>query len=259
MYLHFNPPAVDAPGDCLSTTETFRQIARRMGLEEPSLYDSDEQLLDALLDSDHPSLTGIDAARLQREGWVRLNYPRPFVPFADGFDTPSGKLEFASESARRAGHDPLPTYTPPLEAVDGDGWGLALVAPASHYFLNTIFANDARARRRTGGPRIRVHPDDAAQRGLVDGEAARVHNGRGEFLAIVEVTDAVRPGVAASTKGHWLKHVGANANATVVERDADMGSGAVFHDNRVEVERVPQAMDHAAAAAPAGATASPPR
>jgi len=238
MYLHLNPPAVDPPGDCLPSTETFRQIARRMGLEEPSLYDSDEQLLEALLSSGHPSLAGIDAARLRRDGWVRLNYPRPFVPFADGFDTPSGKLEFVSESARRDGLDPLPTYTPPLEAANGDGWGLALVAPASHYFLNTIFANDERARRRSGGPRIRVHPDDAAARGLLDGETARVHNARGEFLATVEITDAARPGVAASTKGHWLKHVGANANATVAERDADMGSGAVYHDNRVEVEPV---------------------
>ena len=64
-------------------------------------------------------------------------------------------------------------------------------------------------------------------------------NARGAFLAAVEVSDSVRPGVIASTKGHWLKHVrgGANVNATVEERDADMGGGAIFHDNRVEVER----------------------
>jgi anaerobic selenocysteine-containing dehydrogenase len=238
LYLLLNEPAVAPPGDCLSTTETFRQIARRMGLEEPALYDSDEQLIDALLDSEHPSLAGIDAARLHREGWVRLGYPRPFVPFADGFETPSRKLEFFSAAAERDGLDPLPTYTPPREAASGNGHGLALVAPASHYFLNTIFANDERARRRSGGPRIRVHPDDAAARGLVDGESARVYNDRGEFLATVEVTDAVRPGVAASTKGHWVKHVGANVNETVEERDSDMGAGAVFHDNRVEVEPV---------------------
>jgi anaerobic selenocysteine-containing dehydrogenase len=159
------------------------------------------------------------------------------VPFADGFDTPSGKLEFLSESAGRDGFDPLPTYTPPLEAAGGEG--LALIAPASHWFLNTIFANDPTARRRSGGPRVRVHPEDAAARGLRAGERARVHNARGEFAAEVEISDAVRPGVVASTKGHWLKHVGgANANATVEERDADMGAGAVFHDNRVEVEPI---------------------
>ena len=30
----------------------------------------------------------------------------------------------------------------------------------------------------------------------------------------------------------------ATGNATVDERDADMGGGAVFHDNRVEIERL---------------------
>jgi anaerobic selenocysteine-containing dehydrogenase len=239
LYLHLNTPAVDPPGECLSTTETFRRLARRMGLTEPSVFDSDEELLRTLLDSDHPSLDGIDLDRLRRDGWVRMNYPRPFVPFADGFPTPSGKLEFLSQTAAQNGHDPLPAYTPPAEAGAGqlaERYPLALVAPAAHYFLNTMFANDETLRRRAGGPRVVLHPDDADERGLRDGDRARIHNGRGEFTATVEVSDAVRPGVAASTKGHWVKHVGANANATVPERDADMGDGAVYHDNRVEVE-----------------------
>ena len=93
---------------------------------------------------------------------------------------------------------------------------------------------------KAGAPRIELHPADAEPRGLQTGDQARVFNARGEFTAAVEVSDRVRPGVVASTKGHWLKHVrgGANINATVDERDADMGRGAVFHDNRVEVEGV---------------------
>jgi anaerobic selenocysteine-containing dehydrogenase len=239
LYVHLNTPAVPPPGECLSTTETFRRLAGRMGLTEPSLYDSDEELLRTLLDSDDPSLDGVDLETLRREGWMRMNYPRPFVPFADGFPTPSGKLEFLSQSAAQDGHDPLPAYTPPAEAAGGqlaERYPLALVAPASHYFLNTMFANDETLRRRAGGPRVVLHPDDAGERGLRDGDRARIHNARGEFTATVEVSDAVRRGVAASTKGHWVKHVGANANATVPERDADMGDGAVYHDNRVEVE-----------------------
>jgi anaerobic selenocysteine-containing dehydrogenase len=112
------------------------------------------------------------------------------------------------------------------------------LAPASHWFLNSMFANHPGLRERAGGPRIELHPDDAGARALKTGDEARVFNERGEFIALVEVSDRVRPGVVASTKGHWLKHVrgGANANATVEERDADMGRGAVFHDNRVEVE-----------------------
>ena len=65
-----------------------------------------------------------------------------------------------------------------------------------------------------------------------------VGNARGTFLAVAELTDRVRPGVVASTKGRW-PGAGANVNATVAERDSDMGGGAVFHDNRVRVERAP--------------------
>jgi anaerobic selenocysteine-containing dehydrogenase len=103
-----------------------------------------------------------------------------------------------------------------------------------------MFANKPELMKRAGGPRIELHADDASARGLRTGDTARVYNDRGSFLAVVEVSDRVRPGVVTSTKGHWLKNVrgGANANATVEERDSDMGGGAVFHDNRVEVSPV---------------------
>jgi anaerobic selenocysteine-containing dehydrogenase len=229
MYVSLNRPAVAPAGEAAPATETFRRIARAMRLEEPALYDDDETLARTLLG---------DATyeRLYEQGWTRLDYPTPFVPFTDGFPTPSGKLEFYSERAAQDGHDPLPGYVPP---ADGD-LPLALIAPASHWFLNTMFANKPDLRRRAGEPKIELHPQDAQDRGLETGDTARILNARGSFLARVEVSERVRPGVIASTKGHWLKNIrgGANVNATVEERDADMGGGAVFHDNRVEVELV---------------------
>lgn len=241
LYLLWNEPAVPPPGECLPNSEIFRRLAARMGLEHPALYDSDEELARQLLDSDHPSVAGITLERLKREGSVRLNLPRPFVPFEDGFPTPSGKLEFYSTKAAEDGLDPLAGYTPPAEAgVAGDettrSHPLALIAPASHYFMNTIFANHAGLLKQAGVPRIVVHPDDAEVRALAAGQQAIVFNERGSFRAEVQVSDAVRPGVVASTKGYWNKLVGgANVNATVAERDSDMGHGAVYHDNRVEV------------------------
>jgi anaerobic selenocysteine-containing dehydrogenase len=243
LYLALNQPATAPPGECLPTTETFRRIAARLGLEEPSLYDSDEQLARQLLDSGHPSLEGITYEQLRRDGWVRLNYPRPFVPFADGFPTPSGRLEFYSEQAARDGLDPLAGYTPPAE-VAGSGNGtstpypLALLAPASHYFLNSMFPNHPEMARRAGPPTVVLHPDDAAARRIVAGQQVRVRNDRGAFVATAQIGDGVRPGVVATTKGHWSKLLGglSTINATVAERDADMGGGAVYHDNGVEVE-----------------------
>jgi anaerobic selenocysteine-containing dehydrogenase len=240
LYLLWNEPAVAPPGECLSTSETFRRLARHMGLTEPSLYDSDEELARQLLDSDHPWLTGVTLDRLRKEGHVRLNVPKPFLPFAEGFPTPSGKLEFVSARAAAAGHDPVPAYVPPAAATDTERaarYPLVLISAASHHFLNTVFANNPELRRRAGEPRITLHPADAAARGLTDGDRVRAGNERGSFDAVVEVSDRVRPGVAATTKGHWAKlSGGSNANATVDERDADLAGGAVYHDTRVEVE-----------------------
>ena len=245
MYLAWNEPATAPPGECLPTTEIFRRLARRMGLDTPALFDSDETMARQLLGSGHPSLDGITLEELKARGWMRLHYPDPFVPFAAGFPTASGKLEFVSARMAEAGLDPVAGYTPAHETSQRDtalarDYPLALVTPANHYFLNSLFANVASQRKRSGRPAVRIHPDDAAPRGLETGHEARVFNDRGAFVALVEVTDGVRRGVVASTKGQWPRFVpgGATVNATVDERDADMGGGAVFHDNRVQVERL---------------------
>src|ERR687898_570822 len=51
LYLAWNEPAVEPPGECLPHTEIFRRLARAMGLREPALYDDDLTLARALLDS----------------------------------------------------------------------------------------------------------------------------------------------------------------------------------------------------------------
>ncbi|WP_119730308.1 molybdopterin-containing oxidoreductase family protein [Thermomonospora amylolytica] len=237
LYLAWNEPAVEPPGECLPTTETFRRLARRMGLTEPSLYDTDEQLAEQAL---RP--TGITLDRLRKEGFARLPLPDPFVPFADGFPTPSGRLEFVSDLAAAAGHDPVAGYVPAAEVPDPERaarYPLALIAAAPHHFLNTVFGDNPELRRRAGEPRVTLHPDDAAARGVRAGDRVRVHNDRGAFEAVAEVSDDVRPGVAATVKGRWPKlSGGANANALVTERDSDMGGGAVFHDTRVQITRL---------------------
>ncbi|TDE34278.1 molybdopterin oxidoreductase family protein [Nonomuraea mesophila] len=233
LYLLWNEPAGPPPGECLSTTETFRRLARHMGMSEPSLYDSDLELAEQLLSSGHPSLAGITLDRLRKEGWVRMNYPKPFAPFADGFPTPSGRLRFPP--AKEA-------YVPPhsVRAAGSSPYRLTLITPASHLFLNTTFGNNPELRRRAKDPVVLVNPADAAERGLAGGQRVRVHNDGGEFLADVEISDRVAAGVVASPKGRWPKFTpgGANPNAVVAERDGDMGRGPAFHDNLVEISAV---------------------
>jgi anaerobic selenocysteine-containing dehydrogenase len=244
LYLAWNEPAVSPPGECLPTTEIFRRLARKMDLDTPALYESDETIARQLLDSGHPSLAGITFDELKARGWMRLNYPDPFVPFANTFPTASGKLEFVSDRMAQSGMDPVAGYTPPHETSQHDTtlvreYPLTLITPANHYFLNSIFANVQRQQRRSGEATLLIHPADAAPRQITAGDQLRVANARGAFFAVADVSDCVRPGVVASTKGRWpgFSKGGATINATVDDRDSDMGCGAVFHDNRVRVEK----------------------
>ena len=243
-YLAWNPPAVAAPGECLPNTEILRRLARGLGVTEPCVYDSDEAMVRAVLDSEDLRIDGITFERLTERGWLRLGQPQPWAPLAKGFPSPSGRVEFYSARAEAAGLDPLPTYIPPHEAGARDPelarrYPLAVIAPAGPHFLNTEFSNLPAMRDKAGPQQVLLHQDDAAPRGLQTGDVARVFNDRGEYLAIVEVSDRVPPGIVGGAKGHWpkLNPGGTSITATVMEKDADMGRGALFHDNRVEVER----------------------
>jgi anaerobic selenocysteine-containing dehydrogenase len=245
LYLSWNEPAVPPPGQCLPTTEIFRRLAQKLGLDEPALYESDETIAQQVLDSGHSSVQGVTLEALKARGSIRLNYPEPFIPFANVFPTPSGKLEFVSERMAQAGLDPVAGYTPSRETSQRDTthareYPLALITPANHYFLNSTFANVPRQRQRAGASTVFIHPDDASPREIHTGEEVRVANERGSFLAIANVNDSVRPGVVASTKGRWPcdSKEGATINATVADHDSDMGAGALYHDNRVRVGKV---------------------
>src|SRR5262249_19643945 len=120
LYISWNEPAVPPPGECLPSTEIYRRLSRRLGLDAPCLYRSDDEIAPQIPPSDRPPLRGIPLERLKERGWMRLDSPQPFAPFADGFPSPSGKLEFFSARMAAAGLDPLAGYTPPYEAAQRD-------------------------------------------------------------------------------------------------------------------------------------------
>jgi len=233
LYLNLNQPAVAPTGDCLPHTEIFRRLAQAMGLTEPSLFATDDELLDALLDTDDLRAAGIDAAHLRAEGFVRLpGAPKPFLPFAEGFPTPSERFEFVSARAQNDGLGRLPHYVAPVEAGQQEQAGAYdLIAAAGDWHINSTFAGTKVTERRTEAPPIIIHPLDAERDGLTAGSTIVVSNDRGSFTAELAVDTLARRGTAVSTKGWW----GLELNNTVLERDSDMAQGAIFHDNRVSI------------------------
>lgn len=245
-YVSLNQPAIAPLGESVSNTELFRRLAAALGYDEPCCRDSDEALVDQALDSDDPCLAGITREALMARGWMRLNLPgAPHHPHADGcFPTLSGKVEFYSRQLAAAGLDPLPAHVPLVEGPETPDlsarFPIQLVTSSAHHFLNSSFGAVPRLARLERRPTIELHPDDAAPRGIRSGDLCRVWNARGEcrLYALVDAT-LVRPGVAMSPVNWWGSLVpgGVNANTTTSQREADMGGGATFYTDLVEVER----------------------
>ncbi|MBI3962479.1 MAG: molybdopterin oxidoreductase family protein, partial [Deinococcus sp.] len=243
LYLLLNQPAIAPLGQAKCNSDVFRLLAERLGLDEPCLRDSDEEMAAQALSSKHPALSGITLERLKRDGWVRLNVPEPFIPFAQGnFPTPSGKCELSSQAMADAGFDPLPSYNPPAESQDSHPelakrYPLALISPPAHHLLNSSFSGMPRHRQAEGGPSLEIHPLDAVVRRIRHGQLVKIYNDRGTFFATACVTERTRAGVVVAPSIWWNKHSpgGCNVNATTSQLLTDMGRGATFYDNLVEV------------------------
>jgi anaerobic selenocysteine-containing dehydrogenase len=171
--------------------------------------------------------------------------PETFAPYAEGgYSTPSGKCEFYSERMERAGLDPVPAYIPPRESAEtapdlAARYPLQLISPPANSFLNSTFSHQETFLRSERQPFIFINPEDADSRSIGDGEMVRVWNDRGECRLVARVSTRIKPGVACALSTWWNKlspgHT--NVNQTVSQALTDIGGGATFYDNLVEVAK----------------------
>jgi len=133
-------------------------------------------------------------------------------PLFEPLGTPSGLIEIYSRTIERMGYDdcpPHPTWMPPEEWAEGFPLHVNTSHPNSrlHSQLNGTVLRDGYAV--AGREPCRMHPADAAARGIEDGDVVRVFNNRGQILAGAVITDAVRQGVLEVNEGGWYDPVDA--------------------------------------------------
>jgi anaerobic selenocysteine-containing dehydrogenase len=247
LYLTLNRPAIPPRGDALPNTEIFRRIARELGIVDPALEATDEQVIREVLDaSTHPFMDGITYDRLVREGSVKVGRPDEWRPYDVDAEPPgaSGKIEFLSARLRAEGLDPLPEWRPADEGLHGradlrDRFPLACITTKRHQrFLNSSYAQLPAHTTAEREPTLEIHPHDAAPRGIEDGDAALVWNDRGAMTLTAQHSDRVRPGVVTVPFGWPLSAAGGvGCNVLTNDRATDLGGGTAFHDNLVEVTR----------------------
>ena len=243
LTLQLARPTLAPQGEAKSNWETSGLLARAMGVAETHYAKGDEGLIREFLAKGDTSVRGVTWEQLDRDGWVRVNLPRPYMPFANGAPTPSGKVEFYSAWMERQGLPALPTYVPLAEGPDNRElvarFPLQCIVPPNRFFLNSSFSQSELLRRRQGAATAMLAAGDAAARGIRDGDSIRVESPRGAARFTARITDATRPGVVV-IEGIWWHRFspdGLGVNVLTSDRVADLGGGPAFHSNLVQVSK----------------------
>ncbi len=205
--------AVEPLGECRSNFAIFRDLARRFPFAEQFQRSEAEWLADlcAPIRAQGCSLESL------RQGPFRLQ--APMVPYADRvFPTPSGRFEFMTELGPEVCHAPDPAYP----------YWLMSIAP--HQFL----CSERTLSEHPPLPVVRLHPEEAARLGLVDGAPVLVESPVGRIEALLHTDAAQRRDCLVTERGGWIK-AGHGLNRLIAGGVSALGNGTPFYDARVRV------------------------
>jgi anaerobic selenocysteine-containing dehydrogenase len=226
--LRLGKPVIEAVGEARPNADVFSELLRRLDLAEPTDPMGElEEMLHVIA-----RLPGSSGDELSERGAaIPLAGGRP-IQFVDVYPrTADCKVDLFPEHLDAQSPVGLYGYQPDPATTD---FPLALISPASERTISSTLSELPRP-----DVRLLMHPDDAAARGLSDGDDVRIFNALGEVRCGLQVGVWVRPGTVVLPKGLWRKHTtnGFTANALAPDSLTDLGGGACFNDARVDVRR----------------------
>lgn len=202
------PPQGEARGDYL----IFAELARRLGYGQRWPQTEEGMIRAALAGSGYD----LETLRAHPEGIPFAVPPMEYHKYRSGrlrpdgrpgFNTPTGKFEVVSEWFRRYGYDPLPVYTEPTEGplaapATAGRYPLVLNTGArTHFDFRSQHHNIPSLVGKHPWPLVTIHPDDAAARGIEDGDEVDVLSPRGRVRFRARVSADIVSGVVEANMG----------------------------------------------------------
>jgi len=244
-YIQLKQKVLEPPGEVKPETEVYWHLAQRLGLPEADVAatipaPSDESV-GAYLRRKLEPFPDVTLEKLAQAPIIAPGHQE--IAFSDHrFGTPSGKIELVSaEAGERWGVDPVPDFFESAESMNGErrartrDYPFYFMTPNTKNRIHSQFNNLRTILALSPAPELLIHPDDAFERGIEDGARARVFNDRGELTVRVKFDYGIKRGCVSMTNGWWISQ-GGTVNFLSLGRETDMGHGAAFHDNRVDVE-----------------------
>ena len=224
-HLYLMEPALEPAGETRPLSWFFRELAAQLEIDGFFPWETDEALVDAVLD--HPCTEHATVVSLRQSGGIgALQISHVANPTLD-FETPSRKIEFYSAMAESVGLPALPTFTGSAGADNPETPTFPLLLTQGRTLAHFhSFYNNGRElptlAKREKEPQLWLAPADALARQLVDGAAIRVFNQRGSMAARAHVTERMAPGAV------WVRDGWPELNRLT-------GGNAVLPDLAVEI------------------------
>jgi anaerobic selenocysteine-containing dehydrogenase len=226
LSLRLSAPVVEPVGEARSNADVFGELLRLTDLARSGDATGE---LEAMLDVIDRLPEGC-ADQVRLKGVASPPFDGRPVQFQTVWPgTPDGRVNLYPEALEAGTPSGLYVYQPDPATAD---YPLALISPASERSVSSTLAELPRPEAR-----LTIHPDDAADRGIEDGDAVRVFNALGEVHCRATVAAWVRSGTVSLPKGLWRRHTTNGYTTTALVSDAltDLGGGACFNDARVQV------------------------
>lgn len=216
-------PAADPPGEAMADWRIIAAVARAMGYEKGFAYDSAEEVFEEIKRAWNPAtgwdLRGVSYERLRE---TPVQWP---AASADGPDRnpvryvgEDGSPSFPTASGRAVFH--ARPHIPAAEMPDDDYPYVLNTGRLQHQWHTlTKTAKVAKLNKLNPGPFVEVHPQDAAELGLAEGDSVEVASRRGRAVLPAVVTDRVRPGCCFAPF-HWNDLFGEYLSVNAVTSDA---------------------------------------
>lgn len=191
--------AVPPKGECKHDWQIFSELAERMGYDMH--WENAQQIWDEECRALWPAAYGATYEKMAGTGHAQWPIPtldHPGTPdlFLGGkFTTPEGKAHLVA-------HD----YRDPTEMPDEEfPLILCTVREVGHYSCRSMTGNCKVLALLADEPgELRIHPDDAKERGIRDGELVRAWSRRGETMSRAVIDERVNAGTVYMTYQWWI-------------------------------------------------------
>lgn len=248
LHVALREKCIDPLFDSKSDFMAQRAVAEALGLGDALPETAEEYVRYRVERSTKPSMEGMTIEELKANQGV-LPY-RDFdaalaePKFADHvYPGASGRLDVYYHTLVDYGQA-LPTWEPPHEQrEEHPRYPLRFISVKTRYHIHMQFC-DAEWVRQFCETTLEVNPSDMQARGIADGDAVEVFNGRGSFGVRAYANESVRPGSVKIYQAEWSKYTlfGNQQNVTnpaVYERGAALPNGPVllFNDTLVEIKK----------------------